>query len=280
MNRFLIILVCFLVCACHKDQSISERNLGVHERNDETDLNIEDQDIATPRTSKPPATAENSLTRGSKIIKTGNLSFEVSKLEKSKSRIDSLVKSVDAYFENELFKSRGNRNSYVMKVRIPTANFDTFVKQLESGTGELKSKNIHADDVTEEYMDLHIRLENNLAYLLQYQEILKKAVSIKEILEVQEMIRGIEIEIESKKGRIRYLTDMVKYSTLDVEISELIAKELAYHASFGKRISNSFNSGVKGLLGFIVGMVSIWPMILFGGISYAVRKPIFRLIQR
>jgi len=42
----------------------------------------------------------------------------------------------------------------------------------------LNAKNISLTDVTEEYVDLNIRLENNLAYLNQYKEILKKAKTI------------------------------------------------------------------------------------------------------
>ena len=73
--------------------------------------------------------------------------------------------------------------------------------------GELKVKNISAKDVTEEYVDLKIRVGNKLAVLAQYKVILQKAISIEEILEVNEKIRRLEEEIESKKGRIRFLDD-------------------------------------------------------------------------
>ena len=127
-------------------------------------------------------------------------------------------------YEKEQYNSYGNRNSYSLLLRIPNTKFDSLVNLLEIGIGTLESKNLTSKDVTEEYTDLNIRLENSLAYVIQYKEILKKSKTVKEILEVQEKIRRIEEEIESKKGRIKYLDDKVKYSTLSIEVTELITR--------------------------------------------------------
>ncbi len=82
------------------------------------------------------------------------------------------------------------------------------------------SKNISADDVSEEYVDLQIRQDNKQAYAVQYRKLLKRAGSIKDILEVQEKLRHIESGIDRINGRLKFLDDRVSYSTLDVELRE------------------------------------------------------------
>lgn len=244
-------------------------------------LALEDEmEIEPPRSAKPLAPPEFSLEKASKIIKNGFMQFEVNKLELAKSKVDTILSSYNGYYENEQFNSYGNRVTYSLQLRIPNTKFESLVSYLENGIGELKSKKINAKDVTEEYVDLTIRLDNNLAYLNQYKEILKKARTVKEILEVQEKIRRIEEEIESKKGRLKFLDDKVKYSTLNLEISELITSEISNKPNFGRRIINAFNNGVQGFLSFVVGLINFWPFIILLILLILGRKPLLNRIKR
>ncbi len=252
--------------------------MGKYRTSDQSLQLEEEMETEPPRTSQASATQE--LEKGSKIIKNGNMKFEVTNLEDSKSKVDSLIKSVNAYYENEMYNSYGNRISYSLKIRIPNAKFDSLIIVFEKGIGDLKSKNINAKDVTEEYVDLNVRLENNLAYLSQYQLILKKANSIKEILEVREKIRRIEEEIESKKGRLKYLDDKVNYSTLNLELSELISREVSNSPSFGRRLLNSFNNGIQVFLSFIIGLVNFWPFLVLLFLLFIARRPILSKIRK
>ncbi len=221
MIRLIALLLCITIYGCENQQSIDNESIGKY--GDLYDLSIEEElEIEPPRTAEAPSSpAEYELQKGSKIIKSGDMTFEVEQLEVVKSKVDSILLTSKGYYENEVFNAYGNRNTYSLTLRMPTSRFDSFVKILENGIGQLTSKNIRAKDVTEEYVDLNIRLDNNLSYLRQYKLILKKAKTIKEILNVQEKIRRIEEEIESKKGRLKYLDDKVKFSTLHLELSEL-----------------------------------------------------------
>ena len=157
--------------------------------------------------------------------------------------------------------------------------FDDLVYTLEKDIGKLLSKNINAKDVTEEYVDLNIRLEDNLSYLKQYKSILSKAKTIKEILEVQEKIRQIEEEIESKKGRLKYLDDKVSFSTLNLVISELIPFKLSKKRSFGSRVAGAFSNRVSAFLSFIIGLINIWPFLILLTLLILLRKPILNRIR-
>lgn len=275
----LIILSYIFLTSCQEQNSESNSSVGKYLPEDALAYENEIEEEA-PRTSEPPVPSKYLLEKGSKIIKNGSMKFAVTNLETAKVKVDSLLNKYSGFYENERYNSYGNHIFYSLLLRIPSAKFDSFVHTIEEGVGKLEAKNINAKDVTEEYVDLNIRLDNNLAYLNQYQEILKKAKSVKEILEVQEKIRMIEEEIESKKGRLNFLEDKVKYSTLSIEIAELIKSKLANKPNFGRRIVNAFNNGVKAFLNLIVGMVNIWPYLILIALLILAWRPVVNRIRR
>lgn len=280
MLRFLPFFV-FIFLQCGQNQSESAKSLGHYE----TMEVAEDLEMDIPRTAEPPPPPQShksspSTKVASKIIRNGDMSFEVSNLKQVKAQVDSLVKNRAAYYENEDYQSNGYRNTFNLIIRVPSQQFDTLVMAMEKGFGRLISKNIRADDVTEQYLDLQLRLENNLAYLARYNEILKKANSVKEILEVQEKIQQLEEEIESRKGRIKYLDNKVSYGTLRVELSELVAQTTSNRPHLGTRLLNAFKNGVEGFVDFAVFMVSIWPFVLFILLLVLFRKRFFSFFKR
>ena len=277
MNRIILLLICFLIISCHSTESGENISMGKYSSVDNA-LELGEEIEFEPGNSGEDSNAFD-LEKGSKIIKNGNLNFEVTELEISKSKVDELITSSNGYYENELFQSNDYRNTYSLKIRVPNIKFDSLIWNFENGIGTLKSKNINALDVSEEYVDLNIRLENKLAYLNQYQTILKKAKTIKEILNVQEKIRKIEEEIESKKGRIKYLDDKVNFSTINLELYQSITQS-NNKPSFGKRISKAFNKGSKGFVSFVIGLINFWPFLLIIGLIFLGRKPILKKLRK
>jgi len=282
MTRIIYCLItCLLLVSCYNQSPEESRQVGKHTIHEDAYTFEEEMEIDQQRTSKPPPPppSELQLEKGSKIIKNGFMRFEVSGLESAKAKVDSVLTYFKGYYENEQFDSFGARNTYSLLLRIPSVKFDSLVTSIESGVGELNSKNINSRDVTEEYLDLNIRLDNNLAYLAQYKEILRKAKTVEEILEVQERIRRIEEEIDSKKGRLKYLDDKVEFSVLKLELTELIETEIATTPKFLIRLGNAFNSGFQSFINFIVGFVSVWPFVILFLFLIIGRKSILKKVK-
>ena len=263
--KYAIILfsLALLMISCSSDQRLeSLGDLGQKRFVPAEALEIqEDIEIEPPRTSEPVPPPFH-LDKGSKIIRSGNMQFEVDDITNSKNKVDKFVSQLGAYYEDEAYKQYNGYVNYNLRIRIQGHKFDTLLTLLEQGIGDLKVKNISANDVTEEYVDLKIRLANKLAVLTQYKVILKRAKTIEEILEVNEKIRRLEEEIDSKKGRIRYLDDRVNYGTLNLELSQKQEVVLASVPGFGSRLSEAFMSGISGFMSFIVGVVYVWPFVL------------------
>ena len=97
---------------------------------------------------------------------------------------------------------------------------------------------------------------------------LKQAKTVKEILEIEEKIRGLEEEIESTTGRLKYLNDLVDYSTLDLTISK--QKEYKYNPverdKFSERLKLALSNGWYGLVDFLLFVTKIWPFWIIASI--------------
>jgi hypothetical protein len=200
-----------------------------------------------------------------KIIKDGRIGLRVSDLEKTKLRVDTLTKNYGGYYANERFNNTDWESSINLKIRIPYANFEKFISDIETGDGEIQYKEIDARDVTDQFIDLETRLENKRNYLKRYNDLLKQAKNVKEILEIEEKIRGLEEEIESTTGRLKYLSDLVEYSTLDLTISKI--KDFKYNPvdrdKFSERLKQSLSRGWFGFVDFLLFVIKLWPLWIF-----------------
>ncbi|GAO29646.1 hypothetical protein JCM15548_11858 [Geofilum rubicundum JCM 15548] len=122
---------------------------------------------------------------------------------------------------------------------------------------------------------MEIRLDNKRNYLERYNDLLKQAKNVQEILEIEEKIRVLEEEIESTTGRLKYLSDLVDYSTLNLTISKI--EEFKYNPDnrdrFSERLKQSLSKGWYGFVDFLLFMIRIWPFwIIVAGIVYLWRK--------
>ena len=157
-----------------------------------------------------------------------------------------------------------------MTIRIPSENFEKFISTLEKGSEKLLYKNISARDVTEEFIDIEARLNTKKEVEKRYIQLLSKAKNIKEILEVEEKLRVLREEIESKEGRLKYLKKQVSYSTVYLQITQNLEYkyEPVKEKSFFQRLFKSLDKGRKGFIVFLLFLFRIWPVILIGVFSF------------
>lgn len=201
------------------------------------------------------------LSKNKKIIKDGSISIKVKDVEAAKKRMDAIVKTHEAYYENESFQNYEYRISYTLKVRVPSKKFESFLNASEHSDGEVMSKDINARDVTEEYVDSETRLNSKRLFRTRYNQLLGKASKVDDILAIEENIRGLQEEIESQEGHLKFLDDQVSYSTLDITLfhEKVIEKSIKVEDSFTKRFKTSLTNGWNSLVGFLLWCMMQWP---------------------
>ena len=221
---------------------------------------------SVPGTEPQPGPPTQQVNIKKKIIRNGNLTIESRDLEDSKNRLDTLVGSYAGYISAESFNDQEDQLSFNITCRIPADKFDLFISGIESGPDKIISKSVNANDVTEQYYDVKIRLENERQVEKRYLELLGQARTVKDILNIEEKLGKVRQEIESKEGRLRFLDNQVSYSTLNIWIYQ--KKDRKYEPedrdSFGQRLLKSLHKGWQGFVDFLLFFLRLWPLWIVG----------------
>ena len=257
-----------LLTACGQQNSFPDDNALY-------DMEVEEEIIPITRQAEvvppPPSFSETGDDQDpadevvkSLIIRQGDMEIEVKEVEKAKAGLDVLVQTHKGYYSNEQYQDAWNRLSYTLSIRIPSDRFEAFVKGVEEGEGRIVSKQITARDVTEEYLDLELRQKNILSFLKRYNEMLKQARNVEEMLQIQKRIDELENGVERVVGRLKFLNDRVKYSTLNIEIYQHIKHEKAQveEDGFFTRLWEGLTKGWDRFLNFIIGLATNWSLFL------------------
>lgn len=270
----LIILTLIISCQNKEKESLEEPIDMTQFELASSEYEVSKEEVSNQIKSSKEKSIKNSNSSKKKIIKDGNLSIKTNDLNKSKALIDNILKKINGYYETENFNNEYDLKSFNLKIRIPSQRFEKLITEIEEGENEIIDKSINTRDVTSEYFDIESRLSNKRGYLKRYKELLVKANSIKDILAIEEKIRILEEEIESKEGQLKYLSDQIDYSTLDLYIfKEKDNIEKNNEDSFLEKALKSLGNGWKLIVDFLLWLVSIWPFIIISSIlTIGIRK--------
>lgn len=118
------------------------------------------------------------------------------------------------------------------RIRIPSTGLRDAIKEIES-LGKVKDKNITGQDVTDEYRDYKIRLDNAEKTRQRYLALLDMAKNVEEVLSVERELERLNTEIDLLKGKIDRLSHLVKYSTITVRTRDEIRPGPVGHVFYG-----------------------------------------------
>ena len=165
------------------------------------------------------AVSQEFATSDRQIIRNGTLVLMVADLEDAVSSVRDLVAGIPgAFFANSEIKPVRDRRPSVVTLRIPAGAFDEAVADLKALAVEVLEEQTRAEDVTEAYTDLHIRLRNLEAAEEQFLVLFKRAEKVQDILEIQDRIQRIRGEIERLRGQLNVLEDRVALATVRVQL--------------------------------------------------------------
>ena len=196
-----------------------------------------------------------------KLIKESFLRFETQDLDKTYQQIIRFVKQNRGFIQDDNASKSYNYISRHLIIRIPTTEFQKTIDSISKHVAYYDTKRISSKDVTEEFIDLEARLKAKRTLENRYLELLSKAKTVKEILEIERELSSIREEIEAKQGRLKYLENKVSLSTLNIEFYKQTA-ESGVTVSYGSKMWNAIKSGFNGLSMFFLGILHIWPFIL------------------
>ncbi|MCF7568725.1 DUF4349 domain-containing protein [Sabulilitoribacter arenilitoris] len=195
------------------------------------------------------------------IIKESYLHFETQNLDKTYNQIKQFIIQNKGFIQDDQSNKSYSRITRSLTIRIPINNFQKTIDSISNRVEFFDTKRVSSKDVTEEFIDLEARLKAKQTLEKRYLELLSKAKNVKEILEIEKELSKIREEIEAKQGRLKYLTNKVALSTLNIEFYKHTA-ESRVTISYGTKMWNAIKSGFNGLSMFFIGILHIWPFII------------------
>lgn len=196
-----------------------------------------------------------------KVISTATLTLEVKSADMASNDIVKIVEASQGFISGSSTDTSGGNKNGQMVIKVPQKNFYSTIVQIEA-LGTEKSKEISGQDVTEEFIDVGARLDNLKKQESRFQEILKNASTVKDVLDVERELERVRGEIESLTGRMNYLNQSVEMSTITVNVMEP-----APIAGEGWGITDALREAAAGFIGSINGLIVfigyILPIVIF-----------------
>ncbi|WP_196893863.1 DUF4349 domain-containing protein [Aureivirga marina] len=245
MKKIVKIAFClftFVILSCNKSKEFTSEGKFV---NEEVYLN--------------QSTEESTNISLRKLIKNGRIGYNVQDLKVSREQIFQATKKYGGYISSDDEYRNAKNLENTIQIRVPSKHFDALMKEVTTGISNFNFKEISIQDVTEEFLDVKARLNSKKELENRYLELLKKAIKVSEILEIEKEINNLRTEIESIEGRFYYLQNQISYSTLTIVLKKYDPNN---SGEFNNKFSEGIQNGWKNFVWFFIGLVNIWPFIL------------------
>jgi hypothetical protein len=176
-----------------------------------------------PSAPPSPASAPTSTTdavdaAGPLLVYTANLGMSVYRVDEVRTNVIAAVRELGGFMTIE--------TATQVTLRVPAARFREALERIEA-LGDIVSRHVQAQDVGEEFRDLTIRIETLEAMRRRVERLLEQAQNVQAALEVERHLERITVELETLKGRQRFLASQVALSTVTVTFQERQAEDIA-----------------------------------------------------
>ena len=149
------------------------------------------------------------------IVRTVTMSLVVSDVPESVDRIGAVARDFDGWVVSS---DRNTGHDAFVAIRVPAQLLDQVILQLRQIATKVEYEATSSQDVTDEYVDTESRLRSLEATEQSLLELLGRAGSVKDALEVQQSLAELQVEIEAMKGRIRFLQETSAFSLVNVNL--------------------------------------------------------------
>ncbi|RJQ78049.1 DUF4349 domain-containing protein [Pseudonocardiaceae bacterium YIM PH 21723] len=148
-----------------------------------------------------------------KLIRTARLELQTGDVGKASAR----VRSVAGEFAGLVSQENVQQQRADLTVRVPAAKLSAALDRLAEA-GEVRQRELQAQDVTDQVIDLEARLATQRASVDRVRALLDRAGSISEIVSVEAELTKRQADLESMERRSAALKDQVELATITVAL--------------------------------------------------------------
>jgi hypothetical protein len=245
--------------------------------NDEYDAVASEDSQANPNVNANQTNPE--LTSGvptsAMLIKRVNMNVETTEFNNVKSAVEAKIVELGGYIESSNVSGtgkNGNLHYATLVIRVPVDKLDALVNMVGTSATVLSS-NESAEDVTLQYSDIQAKIKSLKVEQDTLMGLLAQADSLDSILVLQNRLTEVRYEIESYESRGRVLANQAAYSTLTLNINEVVeiteqieTKKPTFGEEVWEGLQNSLETLKEGGKDFTIGFVAALPFLLVIGL--------------
>lgn len=224
-----------------------------------------------------------------KIIRNCYLSLLVDDFDAAFSAIEALATAYGGYVvsgEQNDYEGAIQRNGFI-SIRVDAMRLDAALDEIET-LGTVESNNFSSNDVTADYYDTELRLEQYRNQAERLNEFYDRAETIEDLISIESELSRVLAEIDSLEGALRYYDQLTALSLIDIHLytpsTYTQVVEPQGWAALIQDIQEGFLNGLNGALDFLakalVALTSILPGLILLALAAAAVFLIVRAIVR
>ena len=207
-----------------------------------------------------------------KIIQTAYITLEVKDVTGVVETLKTLAIQKGGYISSTNIQNNyNNRLSGSVIIRIPATEFENTLSGIKT-IGTVKTVSTQGRDVTEEYVDLQAQKTSYQNQLAQYNEIMKRAAEVEDVIVIQQQIDRVQTELNRLEGRLKYLNSQIDFSTITINLQE----PEPVGGQNGHTFVSTINEGIAGFFGMIdaiiIILLTLLPLIIAGVVVYGIYR--------
>lgn len=145
------------------------------------------------------------------LIYTAELGLAVHQVTEKQDRVEAIAREQGGFL--------ASRTDDTIVIRVPSRVFEAVMAQIQA-LGDILTRRIDVQDVTEEFHDVQTRIQTLEAMRQRVEQLLRDARDVQGALAIEQHLERITVELERLRGRLRFLSDRVAFSTLTVRFQE------------------------------------------------------------
>ena len=295
LSLLLAVLLVFALCACGSADSTSSAPSAAYDRvSTETAYPAEapEEDyggfavaggtqLETGSGAAPEGSPEKLIYSASATVETTEFDRTIEKLSALVEQYGGFVESSSINGSNYYTQSRGYSSeryaSYV--IRVPSGKFSALMGSL-STLGNVPYSHTYTENITAQYYDTDARLTAYQTQEARLLEMMEAAETVEDLIAIEEKLTELRYQIESLQSTLKNWDRQVAYSTLDLEVQEVIEYTPESRMSYGQELALALTNGLRRTGEFfkdlLLAIVGALPALVILAVVLAILIPVWK----
>ena len=223
-----------------------------------------------------------------KLIYSASATVETTEFDRTIEKLSALVEQYGGFVEsssingsNYYTQSRGYSSeryaSYV--IRVPSGKFSALMGSL-STLGNVPYSHTYTENITAQYYDTDARLTAYQTQEARLLEMMEAAETVEDLIAIEEKLTELRYQIESLQSTLKNWDRQVAYSTLDLEVQEVIEYTPESRMSYGQELALALTNGLRRTGEFfkdlLLAIVGALPALVILAVVLAILIPVWK----